>query len=91
MRWWGWLMARFRRLAREGEKPDRVEKELQQLAQKIEVTQVAKAKVEQAAQITGEYDAFRPEIEEKARNLDYLKAQRDVLLRHRHESHRQSV
>jgi hypothetical protein len=83
MRWWTWLMSRFRKPSEPD--PERVGKELVQVEQKIEVTEAAKAQAEHAAEITGEVEIFLPMIEKKARDLDFLRAQRDVLLRHRHQ------
>ena len=78
MSWGEWLMAKFGR-----PKPDPVEpvqRELQQVEQKIEVTVAAKAQAEQAAAITGEYDAFRPVMEEKTAQLARLERERVRLL-----------
>lgn len=85
MNWWRWMVNRFRRTP-PGPSPDEVtEQDLERVQQKIEATVAGKTHAEQAAQVTGEYEAFRPTIEEKERNLHYLEAQRDVLLRHRRQ------
>lgn len=78
---WEWLVHRFQRARPSARTPDPVQAELQQLDQKIEVTQAAKAHAEEAAQVTGEYDEFRPIVAEKAARLRQLERQRQIILR----------
>lgn len=81
MTWWQHIMAR---LGRERPAPP-VEKELQQVTQKIEVTAAAKAQAELAALITGEPAEFASVVDAKSAQLDELAARRVDLLERQRE------
>jgi hypothetical protein len=86
MNWWQRLMARLGwGPSSSDQRPPPVEKELQQVTQKIEVTIAAKAQAEHAAAVTGEPDLFRPVIEEKAVQLYELDQERVILLERQRE------